>query len=69
MFPYVSRAVSVSLNATPAVGPAGVATPNELAVRGATTIAPEATPASPSVVSVAVSVVVCASLSVTDAVA
>ena len=46
-----------------------MATPNELAAAGPTTIAPEATPANPSVVSLAVTVVVWASLSVTDAVA
>ena len=56
------------MKATPAVG-AGVDTLNELPEPGATTMLPEATPARPSVVSVAVSVVVCASFSVTDAVA
>ena len=69
VFPNASSAVIASLNATPAVGDAGVATRNELAVAGPTTIAPEATPANPSVVSLAVIVVVWASLSVTDAVA
>ena len=69
VFPYASSAVIASLNATPAVGAAGVATANELAAPGPTTIAPEATPANPSVVSLAVSVVVCASLRVTATVA
>ena len=64
----MSSAVSVSVKALPAVG-AGALTPNEAADLGATAIEPDATPARPSVVSLAVKVVVCASLSVTLAVA
>ena len=52
----------------PAVG-AGVLSPKEAAEVGATVIELDATPARPSVVSVTVKVVVCASLRVTLAVA